>query len=410
MKKLLLSALLGLGSLSLSAADGDSFVFEGLNYNILSETDKTCEVGINKDSSDPDIVIPSKATYNGVDYTVTTIGIDAFYGSHALTTLSIPETVTTIRNRAIAQTWYLMDLVLPNSVTTLERRAIYGNFGLYKVTISSGLREIGPEAFSGNPSLGEVNIPDGVEIIQDDAFNYCSTLLKINFGSTLKTVGKMAFAGCSSLPTLSVPANINELKEEAFSYCKKLATVTFEECAEPITLGINLFGQGLYAHDPDVIAKIKTLTLNRQWTCKTTNINEMPFTKKTVLNTVNIGPQVTSVPANTFSGSEAITAVNVNSAVCPTAVAASFPDKVYQNATLTVPDGAVEAYKAHPVWGKFLKIQGDGKSGIETVEVAPATVAEYYDLSGRRVEGTPAPGLYIVRRTDGSTAKVLINR
>ena len=46
MRNKILSAAIGLGTaLGLHAADKVTFAYEGLIYNILSEADKTCEVG-----------------------------------------------------------------------------------------------------------------------------------------------------------------------------------------------------------------------------------------------------------------------------------------------------------------------------------------------------------------------------
>jgi hypothetical protein len=42
------------------------------------------------------IVIPDKVTYNGTDYSVTSIGLDAFYGCTGLTSVTIPNSVTSI--------------------------------------------------------------------------------------------------------------------------------------------------------------------------------------------------------------------------------------------------------------------------------------------------------------------------
>ena len=109
MKKLFLAALAGIGAaFSIQAADGDTFTYEGLIYNVLSEADKTCEVGLhdykNADLAKGAVVIPPKVIYNGEEYTVTALGYKAFYGNGGMTSLSIPETVTLIKESSISQT------------------------------------------------------------------------------------------------------------------------------------------------------------------------------------------------------------------------------------------------------------------------------------------------------------------
>ena len=124
MKNLILSALLGLGTaFCLLADDGDSFSWQGLDFTVLSEADKTCEVGKNADKANGAVVIPSKAVNNGTEYTVTALGDDAFYLNTSMTSISIPETVTSIKAQALSRCIGLTELVIPNSVTTMGTRA-----------------------------------------------------------------------------------------------------------------------------------------------------------------------------------------------------------------------------------------------------------------------------------------------
>ena len=125
MKHFILSAAAVFGvALSLSAADGDTFSWQGLNYRVLSETEKTCEVGDNVSASGA-VVIPEKASNGSTDYTVTALGEDAFYLNVNMTSISIPETVTTIGSQALSRCIGLTDLVLPNSVKEIGTRAAY---------------------------------------------------------------------------------------------------------------------------------------------------------------------------------------------------------------------------------------------------------------------------------------------
>ncbi len=81
-------------------------------------------------------------------------------------------------------------------------------------------------------------------------------------------------------------------------------------------------------------------------------------------------------------------------------------------ATLYVPAEAIEAYRAHPEWGKFKEILPitNGVSDITADEAAEVIATEYYDLSGRRLQAPAESGITIVatRYSDGSrrTAKL----
>ena len=413
MKKLFLAALAGIGAaFSIQAADGDTFTYEGLIYNVLSEADKTCEVGLhdykNADLAKGAVVIPPKVIYNGEEYTVTALGYKAFYGNGGMTSLSIPETVTLIKESSISQTMKLFELRLPNSVTEVEPRGIYGNWSLQTLRLSTGMRVINREACNANPALGAVVIPEGVETVCDDAFNYCSRATRIVFGSTVSSIGKMSFAGLQALPKVSIPANVKELGEQAFSYCPKLAEVTLEASTQPLAFNKEVFGEGKYAGqlNDDSWARIETLNLNRNWTCTSTEAAHQPFYNKTTLKTINLGSNVTQIPVNSFAGCDNIMAVNITGTMCPVIATSAFSDKVYSSATLTVPENMVLLYKSHSVWGRFQKIEGSNESGITDIEADENAPVEYFNLQGIRV-ATPENGLYI-RRQGSKVTKVLV--
>lgn len=70
------------------------FAKDGISYNILSESYKTCEV--NGCSTIGKISIPNTIDYNGTVYTVTSIREGAFHDCSNLTAIEIPNSVTSI--------------------------------------------------------------------------------------------------------------------------------------------------------------------------------------------------------------------------------------------------------------------------------------------------------------------------
>lgn len=85
------------------------------------------------------------------------------------------------------------------------------------------------------------------------------------------------------------------------------------------------------------------------------------------------------------------------------------PDEIYHGATVTVPAPALDAYLAHPVWGKFVRLNS---AGVTDVQYAPtAQIIGIFDTTGRyfgtSAEGLPA-GIYIIRYSNGSATRSLI--
>lgn len=414
MNKSLLSAIASTcTAFGLFAADGDSFTYQGLNYTVLSEEEKTCEVGVNTDASG-DVVIPPAAKNGDTEYKVIALGADAFFANIPMTSISIPETVTTIRSQALSRCMGLEELVIPNSVTEMESRAVYACYYLERLTLSSGLREIRRETFSGNPWLDAIVIPDGVEIIHDEAFNYCARVTSLDLGSTVRSIGVMSFAGLGMLTKLTIPSSVESIGREAFSYCEKLGEVTLEESDTPISFDTDAFGQTKYigaADDP--VAKIVTLNINRTFTCTSDDATLMPFAHKPSLTAINIGAQVRTLPESAFAACDAVEKVNVSSADCPAAFASTFSDAAYRNAVLAVPRFCDDKYKATAPWSKFSTIEDtlpEVGTGVESIETDGFNAArQLYDLSGRRVSTPAHPGIYIVRHPDGTVTKALLN-
>lgn len=70
----------------------------GIYYN-LNDSENTAEVVSNNSGHyiySGNIIIPSSISVNGVDYSVTSIGFQAFTGCSGLTSIKIPNSVTLI--------------------------------------------------------------------------------------------------------------------------------------------------------------------------------------------------------------------------------------------------------------------------------------------------------------------------
>ena len=100
-------------------------------YNVIDETAKTVEVTYGDNKYSGTITISPSVTYNGITYSVTYIGWEAFYECYGLTSITIP-----------------------NSVTSIGNYAFFGCTNLKTIIIQNPDVEIGVEA-----------IPEGVEVI-----------------------------------------------------------------------------------------------------------------------------------------------------------------------------------------------------------------------------------------------------
>ena len=191
-KKLLLLVM----TLLPMVAMADPVEIDGIYYNLLS---KAKQAEVTKKPSGKysgSIIIPSVVSYNGEEYSVTSIGAGAFYHCSGLSSVTIG-----------------------NSVTSIGYGAFEGCSGLTSVTIGNSVTSIGDYAFYYCTSLTSVTIPNSVTSIESGAFNGCSDLTSVTIGSGIKTIYYEAFAGCKNLEDVYCYAeSVPQTNANAFDY------------------------------------------------------------------------------------------------------------------------------------------------------------------------------------------------
>lgn len=136
------------------AIQAQTATVDGINYNLYTDT-KTA--GVTKSNVTGDIVIPEKITVDGVEYSVTSIGYQAFYECKALTSVKMPSVIT-----------------------------IYA------------------DAFNYCSNLTSVEMPS-VTTIGGSAFNFCSSLASVDM-PLVTSIGSDAFFDCLNLTSVDIPS------------------------------------------------------------------------------------------------------------------------------------------------------------------------------------------------------------
>ena len=221
MKKSLFTILLTL--LPLLASAYDPVEINGIYYNLFSKGN-VAEVAANPNEYSGDVVIPKKVKYEGVSYTVRSIGEKAFKSCYNLTSVTIPEGVTSICEEAFAYCKCLTSVTIPEGVTYIEDYAFRKCVELTSVTIPNSVNKLGMFVFSYCEKLKSVTIPEGVKTIDVGAFEYCYSLSSLILPSTLTDIHVSAFDG-ASLTSVTIPPNVNTIYSRAFGNCKLLQDV-----------------------------------------------------------------------------------------------------------------------------------------------------------------------------------------
>ena len=155
-----------------------SFIVDDIAYNINADGNTVSVTfhGCKEMFYSGSIIVPKTVSNNGRTYSVTSIGISAFYNCSGLTSVTIPDSVTSIGSYAFSDCTGLSSIAIPDTVTNIDGGAFWGCTGLTSVTIPDSVTTIGWYAFSGCTGLTSVTIPNSVTKIADSAFEGCEKL------------------------------------------------------------------------------------------------------------------------------------------------------------------------------------------------------------------------------------------
>ena len=203
----------------LSFAQYDKVSINNINYYIHGST-----ASVAYSDYSGSLKIPSSITYNGKDYSVTSISDYAFYDCSGLTSVTIPNSVTSIGDYAFYGCSGLTSVTIPNSVTSIGNYA-FAYCGLTSVTIPNSVTSIGSSAFLCS-GLTSVTIPNSVTNIGESTFESCYGLTSVTIPNSVTTIGEKAFYRCSGLTSITIGNNVTSIGNRAFEECSSLTSVT----------------------------------------------------------------------------------------------------------------------------------------------------------------------------------------
>ena len=229
-----------------------------LYYNLDSKTKKACVTSMESNSIHDnydftgEFVIPSEVTFNGAEYTVTTIGTAAFFECRTLNSIIIPDTVTNIEERAFENCIALTSVTLPKGLTVIKPWVFAWCKVLASITLPDSLTTIGKYAFSNCLNLNSIVIPEHVTAIRLCAFYNCWNFIDIIIPDSVAVIEYAAFYEDQSLRSITLGKGVTEIGRGVFACCKSLTTFN----VDPDNPKFSSDGIALYNKDKTLFWKL----------------------------------------------------------------------------------------------------------------------------------------------------------
>ena len=300
---------------------------------------------------------------------LTSIGGSAFSGCRGLASIILPSNLASIGEEVFAHCIGLTSINLPSGLTSIGKSAFFSCSGLTSLTFPSGLKLIDSRAFQDCTGLTSITLPSSLTYISSYTFSGCNRLLSINLPSGLRSIGGHAFAECRNLASLIIPSSVVEIGDYAFAECGNIASLTI----------------------PSGVAKI----------------GDYAFSDCSYLTSLTIPSSVTKIGDYAFLKCSTLQSVYV-SWPTPISAGSAFSGVGVSKCTLYVPQGTETDYFLADVWGYFGNIVEYDPTGIDKVTTSTdAKELSRYSVNGQRLSA-PAKGLNIVKYSDGSVKKVVV--
>ena len=206
--------------------------------------------------------------------------------------------------------------------------------------------------------------------VGDFAFYDCSGLTSLTLPSSVTKIGCYALSNCIGLTSLTLPSSVTEIGEHAFLNCRGVTNFT-------IPSGVTKIGGAAFFCCYGLIS-------------------------------LTIPSSVTAIGSQAFKACSSLTSIYVYMEKLPETGSNLFLGCDEKNCTVYVPKGTGDAYFRSAEFGYFYNIVEFDATGIDKVATS-ANVKEVsrYSANGQRLSA-PAKGLNIVKYSDGSVKKVVV--
>jgi hypothetical protein len=276
------------------------------------------------------------------------VEIDGIYYNLTEKTKTAEVTYGNVNWYQMENNFYSGSVNIPSSITHEGKE--------YAVT------SIGKQTFCYCDNLTSVTIPSSVTSIGNDVFYECDNLTFVEIPSSVTSIGSGAFAGCLSLTSIEIPNNVTSIESATFQGCQALSSVT-------IGNGVGLIREHAFMNCNSLTSI--SLPTSVEY------INSEAFVGCHALIYVELPKNLKRLHPGAFDGCENLTTI-ISRIEDPFEIEGKsssspvFKEYVFLNATLYVPKGTTEKYKATEGWKDFENI----KEGLPLPDILPESATD----------------------------------
>lgn len=316
-----------------------SYSESDFSYELTQET-KTAVVSKYSGTAQ-NITIPSSVGVDGVDYAVTSIGVEAFKNNGTITFVEIPEGISAIDNYAFygcsklssvklptncqlgkyifyGCDW-LTEISIPKGTTSIydtypldddeevdqkNDGACLGGGAIEKITFESGLTKVPSHLCEGLTQLKTIEW-GSISSLGYHAFNRCESLTTIDLPEGITALPRLAFGGCKNLTSVTINGKLTYLGEMAFTNCQKLSNFTLQYPEKLKTVYKDAFAY---------CSGLNELPIGKDKTPNLSYIGSRAFRGCTI-NTVTLPEGLTFIGCSAFEKCKNLTSINIPKSV-----------------------------------------------------------------------------------------------